>query len=333
MTGSDPHMGKHTMRDAQGNPVLDAAGPHATAASQSDPSVGAAARPRESYWYRPSMPLSTPPAQPDRVESVSRATTAEVELRARHAKPTPAPVSSEESASATRIRRPTLLRATAIVAGIVALLTLGTGLTFGLLSGTKSGTLNSFTAGKVKITSSSPGQSCDVTNALPGQSSTSRSLSPCTFTGTYTGASSAFIAADVLVVGGTSTASEGALWTSLATGLQLTLKTSGGTHTFTVPTSTVSCGSVAAEFGTVAQHGVTCGQTTDDLVTTSAVTSGSFTLNLTWTLPATSPSSAQNTVAQIYVVFHAVQSKDNALPGTCTTEGAVCASTSSFHWS
>lgn len=231
------------------------------------------------------------------------------------------------------------VRVLAALATLGALSAVGVGVALGLLSAQDVGGTNTLTAGTVALGAPSTVQTCHATLAYPGTSS----ASPCTFQVTYTGesTSNAYLAVDVLVVGGSTT--EGALWTSLSTGLQLTLSTSGGTSTFALPTSTLAnCtaqskagGAVGSQFGTSGTGGKVCGEVTDDLLSARTVAPGtSFALHLTWTLPVTSPTNAQTATASVFVVFHAVQSGGgNALPAGCTAIGAVCAPTSSFHWS
>jgi hypothetical protein len=231
------------------------------------------------------------------------------------------------------------VRVLAALTALAALSAVGVGVALGLLSSQDVGGTNTLTAGTVALGASSAVQTCHATLAFPGTSS----ASPCTFQITYTGASksNAYLAVDVLVVGGSTT--EGALWTSLPTGLQLTLSTSGGTNTYALPTSTLAnCtaqskagGAVGSQFGTSGTGGKVFGEVTDDLLSATTVAPGtSFALHLTWTLPVSSPSSAQTATASVFVVFHAVQSGGgNTLPAGCTTVGGVCAPTSSFHWS
>jgi len=158
---------------------------------------------------------------------------------------------------------------------------------------------------------------------------------PCTFSITYTGNLSGYVAADILVVGGTSSTS--ALWDNSTNGLQFVM-TDGANSTYTVPSTTLTCSAVVtadAQFGSVAANGKTCGVANDDLLTTTVVTSGTtFTLSLNWVLPTTSPSSAQNGTAQVFVVFHAVQSKNNTQ--NCSPSASIgqpCAPTGTFKWS
>lgn len=240
-------------------------------------------------------------------------------------------LSSESRAEQLRSRR-RVVRVLAVVSGVAALSTFGTGVAFGFLSNSaKSGT-NNFVAGKLSLGAPTTAASCAVTGALPGQSSSG----PCTFHITYTTASnlSAYVAVDVLVVGGSAT--KGALWTGAATELQLTLATSPGAHPFTSPAKIANCTTaVGSQFGTSATGGKTCGEVNDDLLSTSVVTPGTaFTLHLSWALSATSPTGTQTDVAKVYVVFHAVESGNNILSCSATpTVGKSCTPSGSFKWS
>lgn len=235
-----------------------------------------------------------------------------------------------------RISKKQMLIAGSGLLGVAAVAVLVTGSTFGFFSAQSISDGNTFTSGTVALGCPTT-QGCAVTGVLPDQSSTR----PCSFQVTYTRVSTAdaYLAVDVLVVGGNG--STDALWTGLPTGLQLTLTTGKGIHSFTVPNSTLAncrahadAGAVGAQFQTASTDGTTCGEVTNDLLSTAAVTPGTMSnLHLNWTLPVSSPSSAQTTTAAVYLVFHAVQSGANALPVGCTTVGAACVPTSTFHWS
>jgi len=219
---------------------------------------------------------------------------------------------------------------TGFVGSIAAMSFLVAGITYGRFSSTGFSATNSFSSGTVSVGSASVTQACAVPGVLPGTSSSTG----CTFHITYNGNVNAYLAADILVVGGDATHS--ALWDGTINGLQLTV--SDGSHGYTVPTSTLSCASVGAQFGASATNGKACGEIDNDTLTTAEVGNGTaYILTLNWSLPTASTNSNQGGNAQVFVSFHAVQSDNNAL--NCTqsphsgTVGQQCTLSSPFKWS
>ena len=152
----------------------------------------------------------------------------------------------------------------------------------------------------------------------------------CSFAVTYTGTVSAYVAADVLVVSG------GAIWSGSAGSLQLSA-TDASDNVYSLPTAALAncAAAVGSQFGTTSSGGTTCGETNDDLLSTTTVSNGTgYTLNLNWVLPSSSPSTAQGTSVQVYVLFHAVQARNDALACTTTaTVGQPCTPSGAFKWS
>src|SRR5579863_830375 len=124
--------------------------------------------------------------------------------------------------------RKRLALAGAIITAIGAVATLVVGFTFGLFSDTESGGSNSFTAGTVTVTTTTPASvTCTITNMVPGDASTNfsptysnSSDTPCTYNVKYTGSASAWLGVDMTVLNGSTS-----LFTSAAaTGIQFQLE-------------------------------------------------------------------------------------------------------------
>jgi predicted ribosomally synthesized peptide with SipW-like signal peptide len=213
----------------------------------------------------------------------------------------------------------------AAVTAVGAVAALVAGFTFGLFSATESSGANTFTAGTVSVGTGSPASvTCTVTNMVPGDSSAgaatgSKSDSTCTYNVKYTGSANAWLAVDVAVSNGST-----ALYDGTANGLQLYLK-DGAPTTYLNGTSYTQQGGGSAA--------LPVGTTSNLLVSTTAATTGTaVNFSLDYLLPSSAGNSYQGGSATVTLTFHAVQSGNNALPGTCAA-GQQCNAGGSFAWS
>jgi hypothetical protein len=196
------------------------------------------------------------------------------------------------------------------------------GTTLGLFTSTPGAEANTFTAGTVAL-AGNPAGACNVTGLMPGDTPT-----PCTFVATYTGTASAYLGLDVLIQ--TQAGSGGGpLYNPPASNNALTVAITdnqGTPVTYTVPTATTAC-PVGAPVGS------TCYARSTLLVSTAPVTATTaVTFSTAVALPLVAGNETQAAAAQVILTAHAVQSKNQTLPGGCTA-GAVCAPTGTFSWS
>jgi hypothetical protein len=220
-------------------------------------------------------------------------------------------------------RKPRVLMVAAGLVAVGSLVTLATGVTFGLFSSTPSPETNQFTAGTVTLASNASG-ACSVTSMAPGDSP-----SPCTFQATYSGSLGAYVAVNVLLEtqagsGGTPLYNPGG-----SNGLTVSIADNQSSPvTYTVPTTATTCPSGAPS-------GSTCYELDNELVGTSAVANGfSVTFTTTASLPSAAGNGYQGGSAQVVLTAHAVQSNNNALACSSTpTAGQSCTPSGSFAWS
>ena len=214
------------------------------------------------------------------------------------------------------------LASSAVALSAVALSLTMTGTTLGLFSATEAGVHNAVTAATVTLTDSAIAN-CPVSNLLPTGTATS-----CTFTATYPGPSSAYLAVNVLVE--TQAGSGGtALYDPADSShdLQITLTSSSPTVTYTVPTTATTCPAGAPS-------GSACYELDNELVSASTVTSAAVSFAVSVDLPTGSTTGYQGGAAQIILTTHAVQSGSNALSCTGTAAaGSPCTPSGSFKWS
>jgi predicted ribosomally synthesized peptide with SipW-like signal peptide len=228
--------------------------------------------------------------------------------------------------AARRGRRWPLIGA-APLASVAALALLVTGTTLARYSGSETSGNNTLTAGTVTLTDTAIA-SCPITGLLPNAAT-----STCTFSATYTGNASAYLGLDVLIEAPTVT-STAALFNPADSAHDLIVKISSGSPAAVSSYALPGTGnSVTCPGGLPA--GAACYQLTDDLVSTSVVTSstGAITFTVAASLPTGSSNSYQSGTAAVVMTVHAVQSKNNALPGTCTSAGPSCPASGSFTWS
>lgn len=204
----------------------------------------------------------------------------------------------------------------------VAASSLLVGATLGLFSSTPGAADNTFTAGSVSLSGNSTG-ACNVSGLMPGDSPTA-----CTFTATYTGSSSAYLGLDVLIQtqagsGGTNLYNPPAA----NNGVTVSVTDNQGTPvTYTIPTASTPCPGSAP-------GGSTCYELDNELVRTTPVSAATaVTFSTAVTLPLAAGNGYQGGAVQVILTAHAVQSKNQTLPGGCTA-GAVCAANGSFAWS
>jgi hypothetical protein len=222
--------------------------------------------------------------------------------------------------------------AVGVAASIGAIAATASGVTFGLYSGSAASGGNSFTTGTVSVGTGTPTSvTCTITNMVPGDSSTgapigSKVATTCTYNVKYTGTASAWLAVDVAVSNGTTP-----LYDGTATGLQLYFKdaTPSTYLTSTAPTAGTTFKTAA---GTATSLPIT--GALDLLVsTTAATTNSAVSFSLDYAVPILSGNTYQGGSATVTLTFHAVQSANNPLPGTCTTAGNQCLPGSGFVWS
>lgn len=193
-----------------------------------------------------------------------------------------------------------------IAAALAAAGALVMGTTSALYSATETSATNTFNSGTVTVGLGSTSTTCAITNMVPGDSSSgygsgSQALSQCNYKVKYTGSATAWLAVDVAVNAGATP-----LYTATSDGLQVLVKTTGGTTlmnntTYKNPAgtdTTLSAGSVASNL----------------LISASpAATDDAFQFNIDYLLPLLSPNSTQGGSASVTLTFHAVQSGNQPL--------------------
>ena len=216
-----------------------------------------------------------------------------------------------------------LVGAVSLLTMTAALSGMATAMTFGLFSAEgPAHSPSTVSAGTVTLTNGSIAN-CPVSNLLP----TGTAATACTFTATYSGVA-AYVAVDVLIetqaaTGGTNLYNP----SDSANDLQVKISSTTPSVTYTDPTTSTSCPASASV-------GSTCYELDDELVSTSALTSGPITFSVSFKLPTSSPSSYQGGAAQVALTTHAVQADNNTLSCTTTPNaGSPCSPTSSFKWS
>jgi hypothetical protein len=218
------------------------------------------------------------------------------------------------------LKRPRLVAGAGLVVSVAALSLFATGVAFGSLKSSLASLGNSYTAGTVTLSNSSV-TGCPVSNLLPNATAVT-----CTFTTTYAGPLSAYLAVNVLVetqagTGGTKLFNP----TDSTHDLQLTITSTSPSVTYKVPSASETCPSGAPS-------GSTCYELDNDLISTSALTSATVAFTVSVKLPATSPTGYQGGAAQILLTTHAVQSGNNTLSCETTTAGSPCTPKGTFSW-
>ena len=210
-------------------------------------------------------------------------------------------------------------------ATVGAVATLAAGVTFGLFSSAAPSQANSFTAGTVTVgQDNSTSVVCSISNMVPGDSSTgastgSKADTTCKYNVKYTGSANAYLAVDVAVSNGSTTLYDGS-----ATGLQLYLKDGSSTSYLNGTSYTKQGGSSAT---------LPSGSTPNLLVSTApASTNTAVNFSLDYLLPSSAGNGYQGGNSTVTLTFHAVQSGNNSLPGTCVA-GQQCDNGSGFAWS
>jgi hypothetical protein len=221
------------------------------------------------------------------------------------------------------VRRPWLLAVIGLAVSAVSVSAIATDVTFGLLSASRTSGSNSLAAGTVTLTDSAVAN-CPISNLLPNGTATA-----CTFTATYAGSTSAYLAVNVLIetqAGGGGTRLYNPV--DSANDLQVTITSSTpSVPTYGVPTTATTC-PVGAPSGSA------CYELDNELVSTSAVTSAAVGFSVSVKLPSGSAAGYQGGAAQVIVTTHAVQSASNALSCTTTpTAGSSCTPSGTFKWS
>jgi hypothetical protein len=163
-----------------------------------------------------------------------------------------------------------------------------------------------------------------VSGLLPNGATTT-----CTFTTTYPGPASAYLAVNVLIqaqagTGGTRLFNPA---DSSNNDVQITITSSSPSVTYTVPSTATTCPSGAPS-------GSACYELDNELISTSPVTGATVAFSVTASVPTSSPNGYQGGTAQVILTTHAVQSGGNTL--SCTAVPAVgspCTPSGSFKWS
>ena len=205
---------------------------------------------------------------------------------------------------------------------VVATASFAAGATLGLFSSSPAPESNSFTAGTVTLTSDATG-ACSVTDLVPGDT-----LTPCTFAATYTGSASAYLGLDVLIRTQPGPGGSPAYPMSGGQGITVSITDNQATPvTYTLTTSLVACPGTPPA-------GSVCYAADNLLVKTSAFTSASpaVTFSTTVAMPSATGNAYQGAATQVFLTAHAVQSRNQTLPGTCTA-GAACPPAAGFSWS
>ena len=250
------------------------------------------------------------------------------------------------------LSRKRLLMSAGGITAVGAAATLVLGATLGLFSAQSPATNGTFHAATLNLGNS--GTSCAVTNLVPGETSATNSGQDkaCTFTITNTSTAPVYAAVDVFIAtgkaaavgstyGSTAAVTPVDLYGGTPSGNGLNISISDGTHTFTVPTSTVSCSLAATDPFSAASTALstpsadTCYEVNDLLLSTSAFAAAASplaTLTTSWSLPSGSGNAYEGGDALIAFNAHAVQSQNNTLPAGCTTVGVACAASGGFLW-
>lgn len=240
-----------------------------------------------------------------------------------------------------RFTRKQQLTAAGFVATLLAVMSLVTGITFGLFSTTTTGQTNTFTTGNVTVgLGSGTSVVCSVTNLAPGDSSTGypsgsgvadQSFQQCKYFVTYTGSAPAYLAVNVAVNNPTTE-----LYNATSSGLQLFIRDFyQGAYQTTYVGGSASTGGFeyTAQGGTSFGSTLSAGSTASDLlVSTSSYTGSGFTstfgasgdeFTVDYNLPYNSSSNSNiGGSTTITLTFHAVQAGNNALPSACNSAGA-----------
>jgi hypothetical protein len=227
--------------------------------------------------------------------------------------PTAASPTAASPAAGSRVRRALLLPALLLVIALVAAVaTVAVRSTMALLGARTTSSTAQLAAGTVGL-GQSASSACAASTLLPGSG-----VSTCTLSVTYAGTESAYLGLDVLIqtqagVGGTRLYNPG----DSANGLQVAVTSTAPSVTYTVPVSATSCPSGAPT-------GSTCYALDKQLVSVTAVTSGSAATTFTTavSLPSTSTGGYRGGAAQVILTAHAVQAAGNSVAG-CTT-GVTC---------
>jgi hypothetical protein len=218
------------------------------------------------------------------------------------------------------LKRPRLVAGAGLAVSILALSLFAGGVAFASLSALLASSGNSFTAGTVTLSNSSV-TGCPVSNLLPNATAVT-----CTFTTTYAGPLSAYLAVNVLVetqagTGGTKLFNP----TDSTHDLQLTITSTNPSVTYKVPSASETCPGGAPS-------GSTCYELDNELISTSALTSATVAFSVSVKLPTTSTTGYQGGAAQILLTTHAIQSGNNTLSCEITTAGQPCTPSGVFSW-
>jgi hypothetical protein len=221
---------------------------------------------------------------------------------------------------AVGLKRSRLVAGAGLAVSALALSLFAGGVAFASLSALLASSGNSFTAGKVTLSNSSV-TGCPVSNLLPNATAAT-----CTFTATYAGPVSAYLAVNVLVetqagTGGTKLFNP----TDSTHDLQLTITSTTPSVTYKVPSASETCPAGAPS-------GSSCYELDNELISTSALTSAAVAFTVSVKLPTTSPTGYQGGTAQILLTTHAVQSGNNTLSCETTTAGSPCTPQGTFSW-
>jgi len=230
------------------------------------------------------------------------------------------PLISTPTRRIPKSRKRQLVVAASSLLSLVAVSSLTAVTTFGLFSASAGPQANTLSAGNVTFAPGSP-QSCTYSNMLPGGT-----LQSCQVTVTYNGTSPAWLGLDIFVA--TKSGPQGGAENLYNPGagdspMTLSVTTTSPTVTFTNPTAVVSCPSTGFDGNNYTGY-TSCFELDNELVSLTAVTSGSATFTIIGSLPSNSSSAYQNGTAVVVIRPHVVQSGNNGNTGLCVA-GNVCA--------
>ena len=230
--------------------------------------------------------------------------------------------SKRRSRRGLEVSKKQLLGSASAIVTLIAASSLVVGITFSIFTAMSPAQSNNFASGSVSLATSAM-QSCPIAGLLP----TGVTATPCTFTETYSGSTSAYLATDVLIE--TQAGSGGIpLYnpTDASNDLQVTITSTTPSVTYSVPTESTTCPGTPAE-------GSVCYALDNELVATTpfaATSTVDFAISVS--LPTSSLTGYQGGTAQVILTTHAVQSAHNTLACVSAVPGTPCVTSGTFGW-
>lgn len=200
------------------------------------------------------------------------------------------------------------------LSALVAVAAFALGTTSALFSGTQAGAAQEFTSGTVSVGLGATSTTCNVTDLMPGDSSSgygsgSLARTQCTYNVKYTGNASAWLAADIAISSAATT-----LYTADSGGLQFKVK-AGSTSLM----SGTSFTQVGGSSSTVANNDSVSNIL---LSTTPASENDLISFTIDYLLPLSAANALQGGSSALTLTFHAVQSANQPI-GSCVA-GRQC---------